>query len=233
MGTTLNIYFAGRRVGHLALMGNAMLAEAISDLSDRRFCCVLPQNFPVSQKCAKSVCDENLQTLLECDLALFVCEQPELDAQSMMEFATAKFADMPCVVLQTAAQSEDWKPLVSFFPRTEIEALDAAAIYEGLFTEFPMTDAEDVLIEERSSEVARTMVRVIAQAVVDAFDRVLEQSSTMDPEDASAIFHWLGTFSSPTANIEQGQRAMQAAMTRKRGNGMLEPAPAPRTTKAS
>lgn len=220
-------------------MGNAMLAEAISDLSDRRYCCVLPQNFPERNRTPLEIRDDKLRTLMECDLALFNFDGAEIEAGALAEYMTAKFADMPCVILRTDSRGESdevfhpWSPMVQYFPRTEVEVFNAASIYQAVFAEFPMTEAEEVLIEERSSEVSRTMVRVIAQAAVDAFDRAVETPPTMSAEDAPAIYRWLSKFFGPVANQEQIESALNYALERKRRRGLLsQPEEAPSHVKA-
>lgn len=225
---TLNIYFGGDHYTHKDLMGNALMAEAIADLSDHRYCSVLPQNYPEGDKTFQHVRDEQLMTLLQCDLALFNFDGSEIDAGAVVEFMTAKFADMPCVILRTDSRGDDdadlhpWARMAQFFPRTEVEVLNSVAIYQNLFSEFPMTDAEDVMIEERSSEVARTMVRVTAQAVVDAFDRALEEPSQLGA-DAPVVYRWLARFFGPEIDAAVCDRALQAALQRKQQRGLFRP----------
>lgn len=227
--STLNIYFAGDHFNHKDLMGNAMLAEAISDLSDRRYCCVLPQNFPEGLRTPTQVRDDKLRTLMECDLALFNFDGREIEAGAIVEYMTAKFADMPCVILRTDSRGESdsllhpWSPMLQYFPRTEVEVLNATSIYQNIFAEFPMIEAEDMLIEERGSEVARTMVRVIAQAAVDAFDRAVDTPPTMSAEDAPAVYRWLAKFFGPIAGQAQVERALQLSLERKQSRGLASP----------
>ncbi|GHC12276.1 hypothetical protein GCM10007047_32040 [Cerasicoccus arenae] len=208
-------------------MGNALLAEAISDISDHRFCSVLPQNFPEGKKSLHRVRDDKLLTLLECDLALFNFDGAEIEAGAVVEFMTAKFADIPTVILRTDSRGQDegeqhpWSLMMHFFPRTEVEVLNASAIYQNVFEEFPMSAAEDVLIEERSSEVAHTMVRVIAQAVIDAFDRVLETPSRIEPQEAPHVYSWLARFFGAEISSEECNRILQRAMARKQNRGLI------------
>jgi len=226
---TLNIYFAGDLFTHKDLAGNALLAEAIADISDHRFCSVLPQNFPERSKSPRRIRDDKLLTLLECDLALFNFDGTDFENGSVAEFMTAKFADMPTVILRTdyrgcCAQENrlpKWSMMVNDFPRTEVEVVDAAAIYEAVFAEFPMTEAREVLIEERSSEVSRTMVRVIAQAVVDAFDRALNAGPVMREDEAPFIFRWLARFWGPGLGDAAAEKLLARALERKRARGLL------------
>lgn len=236
---TLNIYFAGDLFTHKDLIGNAMLAEAISDISDQRYCSVLPQNFPARDKSARRIRDEKLLNLLQCDLALFNFDGGVIEAGAVVEFMTAKFADIPTVILRTDSRGLDetpedihpWTLMAHFFPRTEVESLNAAAIYQNIFEEFPMTDAADVLIEERSSEVSRTMVRVIAQAVVDAFDRVREQPSRMHEMEPKIVYNWLSRFFGAEVSAEECLYTLERALERKRSRGLLPKEPTPKTAR--
>ncbi|MDP0498174.1 MAG: nucleoside 2-deoxyribosyltransferase [Verrucomicrobiota bacterium JB024] len=225
---SLNIYFAGELFTHKDLAGNALLAEAISDLSDRRYCSVLPQNLARPDSTPQQLRDHNLLNLLECDLALFGFDGAELDSGTVVEYMMAKFADIPSVIVRSDfrtgvgdAKDFPWNLMACFYPRTEVEVIDAMSIYQNIFKEFPLTEASDMLIERRSSDVAKTLVRVIAQAVVDAFDRVLETPSQMTPDQAEAVYGWLCNmpgFEGDAAHIRQ---ILDNALRRKRQRGLL------------
>lgn len=229
LAKTLNIYFAGALFTHKDLAGNAMLAEAIADLSEQRYCSVLPQNFEQRACSPHAIRDQDLLNLLESDLALFCFDGTELDAGTVVEFMTAKFADIPSVVLRTDYRSKGvsdqqdfpWNLMASFYPRSEVEVIDAMGIYQGIFKEFPLIDATDVLIEKRSSDVAHTMVRVIAQAIVDAFDRVLEERPILPAQSAEVIYDWLSRFAGFERGSEIVRSQLQRALQRKRDRGLL------------
>jgi len=225
----LNIYFAGELFTHKDLVGNALLAEAIAELSEQRYCCVLPQNFKQRSNHGQAIRDQDLLNLLESDLALFNFDGSDLDAGTVVEFMTAKFADIPCVILRTDFRStnesaEDtcpWNRMASHYPRSEVEIIDAMGVYQNIFKEFPMVDAVDVLIEKRSSDVSQTMVRVTAQAIVDAFDRLLKEPARLPAGSAELVYDWLGRF----AGFAEGEKATVArlkhALARKRSLRLL------------
>lgn len=229
LAQTLNIYFAGELFTHKDLAGNAMLAEAIADLSDQRYCSVLPQNFEQRGCSPHEIRDQDLLNLLESDLALFCFDGTELDAGTVVEFMTAKFADIPAVILRTDYRSQGigdqnnhpWNLMVSAYPRSQVEIIDAMGIYQGIFKEFPLTDAADVLIEKRSSDVAHTMVRVIGQAIVDAFDRVLKERPLLPAQSAEVIYDWLARFAGFARGAEHIRPQLLRALQRKRDRGLL------------
>ncbi len=226
---TLNIYFAGELFTHKDLAGNAMLAEAIAELSDHRYCSVLPQNFEQREQEAKRIRDQDLLNLLESDLALFCFDGTELDSGTVVEFMTAKFADIPSVVLRTDYRSKSsgdqvdfpWNLMASFYPRCEVEVIDAMGIYQNIFKEFPIIDATDVLIEKRSSDVAHTMIRVVGQAIVDAFDRVLEDKPVLPAASAEVVYDWLARFAGFSKGDDAVAAELKNALRRKRERGLL------------
>jgi nucleoside 2-deoxyribosyltransferase len=75
-----SVYFAGELFSAKHLIGNAMLANAIARRSQRRFVSVLPQALEQRQNEPKSIRDQDILAPLDCDLALFNFDGPELDS---------------------------------------------------------------------------------------------------------------------------------------------------------
>ena len=96
-----SVYFAGELFTYKDLAGNAMLAEAIYARSGGGFRCALPQNFEQRKSRPKGIRDEDILSLLECDLALFNYDGQELDSGTVVEFMFAKFADIPALVVRS------------------------------------------------------------------------------------------------------------------------------------
>ena len=123
-----SVYFAGELFTHKDLVGNAMLAEAIYARSGGGFRCALPQNFEQRKSQPKGIRDEDILSLLECDLALFNYDGQELDSGTVVEFMFAKFADIPALVVRSDfrgggdcssdPQPLPWNLMASFYPRT-------------------------------------------------------------------------------------------------------------------
>ena len=95
------VYFAGELFSSKHLVGNAYLAEAVHERSHGRYLCRLPQDFELRGHHPHFIRDKDIRSLLECDLALFNFDGPELDSGTVVEFMFAKFADIPCVVLRS------------------------------------------------------------------------------------------------------------------------------------
>lgn len=141
-----SVYFAGELFTHKDLAGNAMLAEAIYARSGGGFRCALPQNFEQRKSQPKGIRDEDILSLLECDLALFNYDGQELDSGTVVEFMFAKFADIPALVVRSDfrgggdcssdPQPLPWNLMASFYPRTETLLIDSARLYKDSVREY-------------------------------------------------------------------------------------------------
>src|ERR1700720_2295576 len=130
------VYFAGELFSSKHLVGNAALADAIAKASNLNFICVLPQALEERNMSAHDIRDQDIVTLIGCDLALFNFDGPELDSGTVAEFFFAKFADIPSLLLRTdfrrgGDQGEDpWNLMVSYYPRTRTCLLDSISLYQ-------------------------------------------------------------------------------------------------------
>ena len=117
------VYFGSELFSLKHLIGNAYLAEAIYEKSHGKYRCKLPQDFEPRGKNPRSVRDQDIKTLLKCDLGLFNYDGSELDSGTVIEYMIAKFADIPSVILrsdirQAGDGNDPWNLMSSFFPRT-------------------------------------------------------------------------------------------------------------------
>src|SRR5580700_2422004 len=130
------VYFAGELFSSKHLVGNAALADAIANVSNLNFNCVLPQMLEDREMSAHDIRDKDIVTLIGCDLALFNFDGPELDSGTVCEFMFAKFADIPSLLLRTDFRrggdqgADPWNLMVSFYPRTKTLCLDSLEIYK-------------------------------------------------------------------------------------------------------
>ncbi|HEX3443327.1 MAG TPA: nucleoside 2-deoxyribosyltransferase, partial [Chthoniobacterales bacterium] len=90
-----SIYFAGELFTAKHLIGNSGLAAAIERQSAREFVGRLPQALEQRSISAQQIRDQDLETLIECDLAIFNFDGTEIDSGTVAEFMVAKFADIP------------------------------------------------------------------------------------------------------------------------------------------
>lgn len=194
------VYFASELFTSKHLIGNAYLAEAIYEKSHGRFLCLLPQNLEQRGNTAHAIRDQDIRTLLECDLGLFNYDGTELDSGTVVEFLFAKFADIPSVILRSDfrlggdQRGDPWNLMTSFFPRTANVIVDSLGIYKGAMkrrTTTPPSDEVVRLAAQHSTANAQKMSDQIAQAVVRAFDRVLAMDPVMPKHLREEVYNWL------------------------------------------
>src|SRR5260370_7348884 len=129
------VYFAGELFSSKHLVGNAALADAIAKASNLNFSCVLRQALEERNLSAHDIRDQDMVTLIGCDLAIFNFDGPELDSGTVAEFFFAKFADIPSLLLRTdfrrgGDQGDDpWNLMISFYPRTQTLCLNSMELY--------------------------------------------------------------------------------------------------------
>jgi hypothetical protein len=199
--TSHTVYFASELFSLKHLIGNAYLAEAIYEKSHGRYLCMLPQNLEQRSNTAQSVRDQDIRTLLQCDLGLFSYDGPELDAGTVVEFMLAKFADMPSVILRSDfrhggdQRGDPWNLITSFYPRTANVIIDSLGLYKTqlLHRTRGRAPLDEVvrLAGQHSSAGAQTMCEQIAQACVRALDRVVALEPVMPRHLREEVYHWL------------------------------------------
>src|SRR6201995_1357674 len=148
-------YFAGELFSTKHLVGNAAFADAIANVSNFNFTCVLPQTLEEREMSAQDIRDKDIVTLIGCDLALFNFDGPELDSGTVAEFMFAKSADIPSLLLRTDFRragdqgADPWNLMMSFYPRTRTLCLKSLEIYKKALSAgaAPM-DAGQTLIDE-------------------------------------------------------------------------------------
>ena len=135
MAESYTIYFAGQLFDHKHLAGNALLASCIDSDSQGRYRCILPQNLEQRGIGPMGIRDQDLRTVMECDLALFNFDGSELPPGAVVEYMYAKMLDIPAVILRTDfrgggdqdAEGDPWNLMASFYPRTRTLHLEACS----------------------------------------------------------------------------------------------------------
>jgi nucleoside 2-deoxyribosyltransferase len=203
------VYFAGELFSSKHLMGNAALAEAISKASNRTFNCVLPQTLENREMSAQDIRDNDIVTLIDCDLALFNFDGPELDSGTVAEFLFAKFADIPSLLLRTDSRhagdqdGDPWNLMMSFYPRTRSLCLNSLEIYKkALGTGISAMRAGQNLIEE------------VAKAAVKELELLSELAPVMSEDLVEPVFRWLSKM--PGYNSLESSNKVMAALAKKK-----------------
>lgn len=193
------VYFASELFSLKHLIGNAYLAEAIYERSHGKYLCVLPQNLEQRGNTAQSIRDQDIRTLLQCDLGLFNYDGTELDSGTVVEFMFAKFADIPSVILRSDfrkagdQRGDPWNLMSSFYPRTTTVVLDSLSLYKRVKRTLARPPADDVirLAGLHSSAHAQAACDDIANACVRALDRVVATQPVMPKHLREEVYQWL------------------------------------------
>ncbi|MYE54156.1 MAG: hypothetical protein F4X34_03040 [Chloroflexi bacterium] len=183
------IYFAGELFDHKHLLGNALLASHIEQLSDGQYRCVLPQDLEQTDARAVDIRNQDLIGVATCDLALFNFDGPDLDSGTVVEFVYAKLLDIPAVILRTDFRGggdqdtggDAWNLMASFYPRTRNVTLNAMAWYQ------------EARLETNTAEEAgaRYFTR-IAETVINALDAVRAEPPELGaaPDGVEHLYRW-------------------------------------------
>jgi nucleoside 2-deoxyribosyltransferase len=210
-----SVYFAGELFSAKHLIGNSMLADAIAKRSQHRFVCVLPQALEQRQNEPKSIRDQNILALLDCDLALFNFDGPELDSGAVVEFLFAKFADIPALLLRTDFRvggdqlGDPWNLMNSFYPRTNVLCINSMEIYRSALCQ-----------EKQGPNPNQNLVDQIAERVVSELDSLTKTPPILSKELAEPVYRWI----SQMAGFESAESAERvlAVLEQKRSRQLLQ-----------
>lgn len=191
------VYFGSELFSLKHLIGNAYLAEAIYEKSHGKYRCKLPQDFEPRGKNPRSVRDQDIKTLLKCDLGLFNYDGSELDSGTVIEYMIAKFADITSVILrsdirQAGDGNDPWNLMSSFFPRTINVVANSLGDYK-VITKQRRRKLDDTirLAGQQSSADAQLMCEHVASQCVRALDRALQLKPALPKRLRSDVYKWI------------------------------------------
>lgn len=224
----LTVYFAGALFNHKDLLGNAALAERIFALSDGRYAPVLPQNLEQRDTSPRAIRDQDLRTLVTCDMAVFAFDGDELDSGTVVEFVFAKFADIPSVIVRTDFRgwmgdqkgAFPWNLMCSYYPRTEVVTTDPLLPYKAITDPLGQQSPEHILQSGASTRAAMAAVEQAAAATVSALDRVAAMPPVLPGTQADVVFDWLARMPEFASGHAAESARFAAALARKRSRGI-------------
>jgi len=209
-----SIYFAGELFNAKHLIGNSALAAAIERQSRGEFICRLPQALEQRSNSARQIRDQDLESLIDCDIAIFNFDGTEVDSGTVVEFVVAKFADIPSLLLRTdfrkaGDQGEHpWNLMMSYYPRTRTCLLDSIVLYQ-----------EALAKGDDYHEASSRMLENIAQRVVEELRLLLQAPPGLPASLTGPVYDWLGMF----AQFESPSSAekIRMALKNKKSRGLL------------
>lgn len=197
---TYKIYFAGELFDHKHLIGNALLASRIKEVSNGRYLCSLPQDMEVSSASPIEARNNCLRMVMESDLALFNFDGADLDSGTVAEFMFAKFLDIPSVLLRTdirisgdqGQEGDNWNLMCSGYPRTKVVHTNAIALYKKCLKD---SSSYDAAIKRQCDELAKM--------IIDSFDDVLGQVPLLSGKMAQveALYQWAAQLTGSLAEV--------------------------------
>lgn len=223
MTSEFTIYFAGGLFDHKDLIGNALLASYISNVSDGRYRCVLPQDLEQTTGRAVQIRDQDLATLLTCDLAIFNFDGTELDSGTVVEFMYAKMLDIPCVVLRSdfrrsgdqdgksSDEGDDWNLMASFYPRTRKVQFDAMTWYQ-----------EETAMGGGLEAITTRLYTRIASMIVEALDQVKAEPPVLTGPFSviAGVYNWALRF--PGGGLSNASINVDGLIREKVAKGVLK-----------
>jgi len=210
MTTSYTYYHAGPLFTLADLHTNSLLAGRIRSLSQGRFLPIVPQDLEQRDTSPQAIRDQDIRSLLACDLALFTYDGAELDSGTVVEYMIAKFADIPTVILRTDFRKagdqgegggDPWNLMSSFWPRTKRVVVDAMMGYKsGLAKALEQRNVSD--IENVTSfdvgggpaalQAGEMLMEETARQVVAAMEEVIKTPSTIPKEAKEHVYGWIG-----------------------------------------
>ncbi|MBL9205600.1 MAG: nucleoside 2-deoxyribosyltransferase [Opitutaceae bacterium] len=226
-----SVYFASELFSIKHLIGNAYLAEAIYERSHGRFLCRLPQDFELHGKHPKTIRDQDIRALLDCDLAVFNFDGTELDSGTVVEFMFAKFADIPAVILRSdlrkagsQRRGNPWNLMASYYPRTAIVSVESLLQYRTLRTRRGQDKPADPVVHlagQHATATAAVICDQLAEGVVRALNKVLALEPVMPRHLQEEVYHWLSRMPGLRGKEKALRKELERALERKVDRGLL------------
>ena len=217
MKESFSIYFAGDLFDHKNLIGNALLANYIEKHSSGLYHCALPQDFEQSVSRRVSIRNQDLQMVMESDLALFNFDGADLDSGTVVEFMLAKQLDIPAVLLRTDfrhagdqnADGDSWNLMCSNYPRTETVRVNGMTHYQQA-----RTDSLDQTIDSIYSALAET--------VIEALDKARNQPPISDDMLIAEQYRWTTRYcGAGMEDLLDDPQWLQQLLDSKRNKGLI------------
>ena len=221
VNTEYTIYFAGALFDHKELIGNAILASYINEISDGKYRCILPQDLEQSPNRAVDIRNQDLSYLLACDLAIFNFDGAELDSGTVVEFLYAKTLDIPSVIIRSdfrgsgdqSREGDKWNLMASFYPRTRKLEFNAMDWYQR--------EMENLSHGQKIFEAADPLYRRIASSVLTELDAVIEDSPLLSTGEGQAfnIYQWASLF--PGSGLKEIRSDIVDIISSKKAKGLI------------
>ena len=221
VNTEYTIYFAGALFDHKELIGNAILASYINEISDGKYRCILPQDLEQSTNRAVDIRNQDLSYVLACDLAIFNFDGAELDSGTVVEFLYAKTLDIPSVIIRSdfrgsgdqSPEGDKWNLMASFYPRTRKLEFNAMEWYQR--------EMGNLSHDQEIFESVDNLYRKIAHSVKAELDAVMKDPPLLSTEQGQAynVYQWATSF--PGSGLNQISPGIVDIIECKKAKGLI------------
>ncbi len=229
MPAPLKIYLAGELFSAKHLLGNAVLGQAIWDVSEGHYVALVPQDLEQRETTAHAIRDQDIRALMQCDVGLFHYDGPELDSGTVVEFLFAKFADIPSILLRTDFRQagdqinggDPWNLMTSFFPRTKTVVFNAMDLYHAGLNRADHPTPEIIAGEKRGIHASMVMIDRIARDCIAALDEVCAQPPVLSRSLAGPVYAWLAQMPGFKAGYDAMRPEFVQRLAEKQERGLL------------
>ena len=221
--TEYTIYFAGPLFDHKDLIGNALLSEAITETSDGKYRCILPQDLEQFTDRAVDIRNQDLIHVMQCDLSIFNFDGTELDSGTVVEFMYAKTLDIPALIIRSDFRGsgdqqkvgDQWNLMASFYPRTRVLNFHAMDWYQA--TQSDLSNDHDVF------DIASIFYKRVARQVIRELDAVMLDPPLLSYENGQAYetYCWAVKFPGGALSEMKMTSEIKEIILSKKSKGLL------------
>ena len=227
MVDTRKVYFAGELFSLKDLIGNAVLADAISEGSKGRYTCVLPQALEQRETTAKNIRDQDIKTLMQCDVGLFNFDGTEIDSGTVVEYMIAKFLDIPSVIVRSDFRlggdrgADPWNLMMSFYPRTKIILTDGMGDYQSKLSDRDALRDDLEGTVRKSIEATTAAVNSLALRVISGFDEIVDEAPVLPKQSRYQVYSWAQLMPGDDFRKKEDGEFLEEILKRKVRMGLL------------
>lgn len=189
----MKVYFAGSLFTYKELLGNSVLADLITEKSNGKYECILPQTIELRNHSAKNIKNQDIDTLLDCDLFLGNFDGTELDSGCVVEFMIAKFYDIPSLLIRTDIRNSGdnnevpWNLMLINYPRTRILVNNSMIDFKREFDSYKKDYGNNYSPIEASITACTSAMDILSSKMITELDKLSKMDRTIEKRPTKEI----------------------------------------------
>ena len=217
MEEPISIYWAGGLFDYKELLGNLKLGTAVEEVSNGKYKVYFPQDAECeTSRDIHGIRNQDLLSLLRCDVILANFDGTELDSGTVVEFCFAKTLDIPALLLRTdfrnGGDSDEapWNLMCSGWQRTNMLLINSIKEYHDFLH-----------CGAKQSSVESDWSCAIAKKIIQALDDVILQPAWLPFEQA--MEHYQRIIQSAGSGFEKmlSEQQLKEILEKKHRHGVL------------